>query len=384
MRGAVKVITGDCVEVMRSLPPRSVDAIVTDPPYGLDFMRANGVRWDHDVPGPEVWAAALRVIKPGGYLLSFGGTRKFHRMTCAIEDAGPAPWGWSIRDCIMWLYGQGMPKVGDIGKALDKAAGGEHPDGDDHDGWSAALKPAWEPIIVARAPLDGTLLANVLAHGTGAMNIEACRVGTSKNVPASVSRHQHDIVYGGFKSPDGLTPGFDPNVGQYPANLVLDEAAAAALDAQVGPLRSGGIAAGQARGPNQVFGKMDGEGTAPRAWAARDDVPPSRFFYCAKATRRERNLGVVDNRHVAVKPLRLMRWLVRLVARRGGLVLDPFTGSGTTGVACWLEGVDFVGAELDPVHAEVARRRIEAAGGEADAGEDEDVVVKVPPQGSLF
>jgi hypothetical protein len=373
----MKVITGDCVEVMRTLPDRSVDAIVSDPPYGLSFMNRG---WDHEVPGPGVWAECLRVIKPGGYLLAFGGTRKFHRMTCAIEDASGGPDTWEIRDCIMWLYGQGMPKVGDVGKAIDKAGG----DGDDHDGWSAALKPAWEPIIVARRSLEGTLLANVVAHGTGAMNIEACRIGDGKRVPASVSRHQHDIVYGGFKSPDGLTSGFDPNVGQYPANLVLDEAAAAQLDAQVGPLRSGGIAAGQARGANQVFGKMDGAGVAPRSWSARDDVPPSRFFYCAKATRRERNLGVVDNRHPTVKPLRLMRWLVRLVARRGGLVLDPFTGSGTTGVACWLEGVDFLGIELDPTHAEVARRRIEAAGGEADAGEDEDVVIEAPAQGSLF
>ncbi len=349
-----KVVCGDCLDVMKRLPDACVDAIVTDPPYGLssgptkylgdEDVRVGGFMgksWDHGVPGPAFWTEALRVAKPGAHLVAFGGTRTYHRLTCAIEDAG-----WEIRDCLSWLYGSGFPKSLDVSKAIDKAAGAEREAmgvrmyGDGHvqrsaesigyggcdpsvdrrlitapatdaarqwQGWGTALKPAWEPIILARKPLVGTVAANVLAHGTGAINVDACRVGDE--VLPEMRAGQARL--GTFVRSKMITP---ERAGRWPANVALDEEAAAMLD------------------------------------------EPARFFYTAKASRKERGEG---NTHPTVKSLSLMRWLVRLVTPKGGNVLDPFAGSGTTLLAAHLEGFDYLGIEREAEYVEIIRRRLE-------------------------
>jgi DNA modification methylase len=328
---------GDCREVMAAMDAASVDAIVTDPPYGLAFM---GKGWDHAVPGVEFWTEALRVAKPGTHLVAFGGTRTFHRLACAIEDAG-----WEVRDTLSWLYGSGFPKS--------------------HNGpWGGtALKPAWEPIIMARKPLAGTVAANVAAHGTGALNVDGCRVPTTDALGGGAERQTNATQKGNagwvrpwMDNPDAREDharrvrenvARAESLGRWPANVLLDEDAAAQL----------------------------GE--------------PSRFFYVAKASRREREAGLegmperrvvhqaqtlnngsgglrngdglptpTRNHHPTVKPLALMRWLCRLVTPPGGLVLDPFTGSGTTGCAAALEGFGFVGIEREAEYVAIAERRI--------------------------
>lgn len=300
------------------VPDNHFDSIVSDPPYGLSFM---GKEWDHGVPGKEFWIEALRVAKPGAYLVAFGGTRTYHRLTCAIEDAG-----WEIRDCLSWLYGSGFPKS--------------------HNGpWGGtALKPAWEPIILARKPLIGTVAANVVAHGTGGLSIDGCRIGTEARHNPPVGAHRNAMMP--YEGKDG--PGTDV-IGRWPANVCLDE----------------------------EVGAMLGE--------------PSRFFYCAKASRSEREAGLegcevrtadpygehrgrrmeektrIDGKpaktsadhHPTVKPISLMRWLCRLVTPSGGLILDPFMGSGTTGCAAVAEGFRFLGVDKEAEYVEIARRRIE-------------------------
>jgi site-specific DNA-methyltransferase (adenine-specific) len=291
-----EVETGECLEVMRSLDADCVDAIVTDPPYGLAFM---GKSWDHAVPGPEFFAEMLRVAKPGAHLLSFGGTRLYHRTTCAIEDAG-----WEVRDCLMWLYGSGFPKS--------------------HNGpWGGtALKPAWEPIVLARKPLVGTVAANVTKHGTGGMNIDGCRIPCSDKLTAPQSDpHKRGMRAGEYcistrdttAMRDAQRESIERTVllGRWPANLVLDE------------------------------------GVTDADW--------TRYFYSAKANKKDRGEG---NHHPTVKPTDLMRWLCRLITPEGGTVLDPFCGSGSTGKAAVLEGFDFVGIEREAEYAEIARARI--------------------------
>ena len=295
----------DCRDSMRTMEAEFIDSIVTDPPYGLSFM---GKNWDHGVPGVPFWTEALRVAKPGAHLVAFGGTRTFHRLAVAIEDAG-----WEIRDCLSWIYGSGFPKS----KNLDGA----------WQGWGTALKPAWEPIILARKPLIGTVAENVVRHGTGAINVDACRIETADSLNGgaySGLERRRD----GYASADGV-PGVKPfsalrrgigefaqPSGRWPANVALDEEAAELL----------------------------GE--------------PSRFFYTAKASRRERGEG---NTHPTVKPVALMRWLVRLVTPTGGTVLDPFNGSGSTGVAALAEGMRYVGCEREAEYIEIARRRLESS-----------------------
>lgn len=377
---------------MAAMPADSVDAIVCDPPYELGFM---GKRWDNSGIAYDVdmWRQALRVLKPGGHLLAFGGTRTYHRMACAIEDAG-----FEIRDCLQWLYGSGFPKSHNISKAIDKAtsavrevvrmrkpgiASGETTFGDDNwagkgrewaetrpatpeaqqwDGWGTALKPANEPIVMARKPVKGTVAANVLKHGTGGINIDATRVPHAD--AADLAKHETMVrrikekggsMDGSWKNSSDLAGASDVKTeGRWPANVIMDEAAGAVLDAQSGVLKNGGA---------------------------------SRFFYCAKASRKERERGCdalpmgpniygagassLDgisnsktrraNVHPTVKPISLMRYLVRLVTPPGGTVLDPFTGSGTTGMACAHEGFDFIGCELSPEYAAIAETRIGAS-----------------------
>lgn len=374
------VHTGDCRALIARMPAETFDAIVTDPPYGLSFM---GKGWDRAVPGPEYWTAALRVAKPGAHLLAFGGTRVWHRLACAIEDAG-----WELRDTVMWLHGQGFPKSHDVSKAIDREAGTERPRercarnnglgaafADDSygggdgtrivdapatpaaaqwSGWGTALKPAWEPVIVARKPLIGTVAENVQRYGTGGINVDGCRIGTGEDIRGTTAGTRRSGGIMGASSPlGGWTP--TPGLGRWPANLVLDEEAASALDEQSGALGTCGTPKRTDSGAASMFG-----GGAPGA-VYGDSGGASRFFYVAKARKAERNLGGVDNKHPTVKPLALMRWLVRLVTPPGGIVLDPFAGSGTTGIAAAMEGFRFVGCEMDETHAEVARKRIAAA-----------------------
>lgn len=478
------ILTGDCLAVMPTLEAESVDAIVSDPPYGLAFM---GKAWDHGVPGPEFWREAFRVAKPGAHLVAFGGTRTYHRLTCAIEDAG-----WEIRDCLSWLYGSGFPKS--------------------HNGpWGGtALKPAWEPIILARKPLTGTVASNVAQHGTGALNVDGCRIGTGEQIAAHHGTRNPRTAMGdgwhdSYKSGDAGK--VVQTLGRWPANVCLDEEAAAMLDAQSGERKSQGgkaftrdgftpadnsrkaIGYGDSGGASRFFFVEEGQcdnasdavltsshgeqvadsapnlaspsrspvplpvgrestadctactprqslalsveakdstdttpttptccgscGSALPAIAAStnpvsaeavadasDPVSGTRFLYTAKASRREREAGLEGmpkemrhffqtgngasgkpssleiaktknpkpyaNWHPTVKPIALMRWLCRLVTPKGGLILDPFTGSGTTGCAAVLEGFRFVGIEREPEYAAIAEKRIAHWAGQVD------------------
>lgn len=304
---STSLLCGDAAEMMATLEPSSIGPCVTDPPYGLRFMQA---KWDHGIPGPLYWQAVRHVLKPGGYLLAFGGTRTYHRLTCAIEDAG-----FEIRDCLMWMYGSGFPK----GKGC--------------------LKPGWEPIILARKPGPSPWL-----------NVDGCRLEGIKNVPAS-PRKTGNSGYGKFAPEDGTGSGHNPLIGRWPANVVLDEEAAALLDEQSGDLLPGRFPA--TRTTSSVFQRNpQGETGFSRS---TDAGGASRFFYVAKASTAERGQG---NDHPTVKPLALMSWLVKLVTPPGGTVLDPFCGSGSTLIAADRLGFDCIGIDNDPHHIEIARRRI--------------------------
>lgn len=394
---------------MKTLDAGSIDAIVCDPPYGLFFMNKT---WDKGVPGVPFWQEALRVAKPGTHILAAGGSRTYHRLACAIEDAG-----WEIRDCVMWIYGSGFPKSHDVSKAIDKAAGAERgvigfktvggtpgggrmrecnlvdrgdgktPDGRDYanaraykdarqftevsitapateaarqwQGWGTALKPAFEPFILARKPLDGTVASNVLTHGTGGLNVDECRVGktVSRRWPANVIHDGSDEVMELF-----------PQV---------------ASGARNGKRRSNKSGIGTFHENDRDTGRffLSSQGSA------------ARFFYCPKASRAEREAGLdgMDsihrangnkwtdedyrvkkgerppsaesgprtNHHPTVKPVELMAYLARLITPPKGTILDPFMGSGTTGVAAVREGFNFIGIELNPEYAEIAKRRIQ-------------------------
>ncbi|STB73759.1 prophage DNA methylase [Citrobacter koseri] len=295
---------GDCLDVLRSMADNSVDSIVTDPPYGLSFM---GKKWDYDVPSPAVWAECLRVLKPGGHLLAFAGTRTQHRMAVCIEDAG-----FEIRDMIAWVYGSGFPKSHNLRGALE--------------GRGTALKPALEPVTVARKWFRGAVVANVLTHGTGALNIDRCRVGTegSRTNSSQPRAERNGFVKGFVEGTETVIR----DQGRWPANLIHD-------------------------GSDEVVSILPGNS--------------ARFFYCAKASRKDRNEGLEgipspqQNHHPTVKPTDLMRYLCRLVTPPGGTVLDPFMGSGSTGKAAVLEGFRFIGIEREPEYIEIARQRIAAA-----------------------
>lgn len=387
--------------VLSQLLDASVDACVTDPPYELGFM---GKGWDatgiaYDV---NLWREVHRVLKPGGHLLAFGGTRTWHRLAVAVEDAG-----FEIRDSIAWMYGSGFPKSLDVSKAIDKAAGAERPtyarpafggtfsddngttygtaidsapitpDAERWQGWGTALKPAFEPIVVARKPLTGTVAGNVLTHGTGALNIDGCRVEASGR-PLIESRAEASVSTFG----DGLNGSRhagSTDQGRWPSNVILDEDQAAALDEQSGEQRDG-VAVNRnkdphAEKPHEVYGSGWLNGDLPdRTFGGQGGA--SRFFYVAKADASERpKVGGVA--HPTVKPLALMRWLVRLVTPPGGVVLEPFAGSGTTVEACLLEGFRCVAIEktddyLPLIEARIHRRRDPVAAARlAATGDDE-------------
>lgn len=353
------ILVGDNLPHLRAMADNSVDAIVTDPPYGLSFM---GKKWDYDVPSVELWAECLRVLKPGGHLLAFAGTRTQHRMACRIEDAG-----FEIRDMIAWLYGSGFPKS--------------------HNGpWGGtALKPAMEPITVARKPLEGTVAENVLAYGTGALNINECRVSTAGEVNPSIARRQGAITHLSTRSaaeaqaegkmesrqsPEAYrAERAGEALGRWPANVIhdgSDEVLAAFPQAPGQMAAISGTAPGEKT--SNAYGRMRREGEASAksknegavgfkmkpGMRRVDEGSAARFFYCAKAGKADRGDG---NNHPTVKPTTLMRYLCRLVTPPGGLVLDPFTGSGSTGKAAILEGFRFIGIEQDPAFAEIARAR---------------------------
>ncbi len=345
------VMHGDCLVRLKELPDNSVDAVVTDPPYELAFM---GKKWDNSgiAFNVNVWLECLRVLKPGGHLLAFGGSRTWHRLCVAIEDAG-----FEVRDSIAWLYGSGFPKSHNIGKAIDKSAGverevigtgnagagfnkvkgfgsGNTTQGGDAttewdvtapatdkakqwDGWGTALKPAFEPIVVARKPLIGTVADNVLTWGVGGLNIDGTRISTT------------DSFGGGTKGTSGFAAGYENDgwvagseLGRWPANILLDQHTAELLDEQ---------------------------------------ADASRFFYVSKANKQDRNEGVEANTHPTVKPTDLMRYLIKLVTPQGGTILDPFTGSGSTGKAAILEGNNFIGIELTEEYLPIIQGRLKHA-----------------------
>lgn len=356
------IMVGDCLELLRRMPDSSVDSIVTDPPYGLSFM---GKKWDYDVPATEVWVECLRVLKPGGHLLAFAGTRTQHRMAVRIEDAG-----FEIRDMIAWVYGSGFPKSHNLGGS--------------HEGWGTALKPALEPITVARKPFPGTVAANVIAHGTGALNIDRCRVTTGDDT----ARISNGAIKGGNFAAGGSAPGpiaGGHSDGRWPANLIHDGSAevVALFPAQAGaaaPVTGNEPTANGFSGPVKYSGMRE---RVPGAFHS-DSGSAARFFYCAKTSRKDRNEGLLSsdapavakdatmrdcetaewstrngNSHPTVKPTDLMAYLLRLVTPAGGVALDPFMGSGSTGKAAMREGFQFIGCEIDEQYAAIARARID-------------------------
>jgi site-specific DNA-methyltransferase (adenine-specific) len=422
------ILVGDCRARLRELDDESVDAIVTDPPYELGFMGkswdASGIAYDG-----EVWRQALRVLKPGGHLLAFSGSRTYHRMVVAIEDAG-----FEIRDQIMWLYGSGFPKSHDVSKAIDREAGAVRevvgtkpgvrgadgtgmerqmpgkatgikqercevditapatPEAARWQGWGTALKPAHEPICVARKPLRGTVAANVLAYGTGAINVDGCRVGWASDSdkqhgrPASSPKAHNGLEGQAFKIRDRSQEDPEANqssLGRWPANVIHDgsEEVVGMFPNVKGQIGMQTIVGG--------FRFIEGDTTTSRRFITgiHDSGSAARFFYSAKASKADRDEGMEGweaqavhrygaglgeghdpnapainrNIHPTVKPTDLMRYLVRLVTPPGGLVLDPFTGSGSTGKAAVLEGMRFIGCELSPEYAAIAEARIKAA-----------------------
>ena len=494
-----KIIHGDCLEVLKQIPNQSVDAVVTDPPYDLTtpasvrrsafpghyhgdgFGRGQkkekagkgfmGKEWDGTGIAfkVETWQEVLRVLKPGGHLLSFGGTRTYHRMACAIEDAG-----FEIRDCIQWLYGSGFPKSHDMGKAIDKMNGktdavkrdfcayikalrdskgltnkeidkylrlnsngataahytcvqGEQPrfprlklyyllknllgmddrwdetikeaereilkhrtmiqgggnslimrlgdkrevnaditapatpEAQQWDGWGTALKPANEPIVLARKPLsEATVAANVLKWGTGAINIDGCRIETVDNLNGGAySKGQYDTSETVYRlGTKRIEDAYVQPIGRWPANIILDEEAAALLDRQSGVSKSTGgkgAKSGLVDNPN-IYGKFSGQNKGQSAGGLGDMGGASRFFYCAKTSQKERGEG---NTHPTVKPIALMEYLCRLITPPGGIILDPFGGSGTTAIAALNTGRFFIGIEKEEKYVDIARKRIE-------------------------
>jgi len=396
------LLKGNCLETLKTLEDNSIDSIVTDPPYELGFM---GKSWDASgiAYNVELWKQALRVLKPGGHLLAFSGSRTYHRMAVAIEDAG-----FEIRDQIMWIYGSGFPKSLDVSKAIDRQAGAERPDrtvetggkSGSHEnptrhvtnagspatpeaqqwqGWGTALKPAHEPIVVARKPLIGTVANNVLTYGTGALNIDGSRVGTGTGETKTVQ--YPDIRGNNYNNAIGTVEYTVTDQGRWPANVIHD----GSEEVLAGFPNSKGGAYPAKRGQAVNTSFASGQETEGGYRAMGDDGSAARFFYCAKASKAERNAGLEglpkqeqqgsykfrtdgsldgketepkSNIHPTVKPLALMRYLIKLVTPPNGLVLDPFLGSGSTAVAAILEGFNWVGCEMTEDYWPIIEARV--------------------------
>jgi len=427
----LNLINADCIAAMKEMPENSIDSIVTDPPYELGFM---GKSWDSSgiAFNVEVWQEALRVLKPGGHLIAFSGSRTYHRMAVAIEDAG-----FEIRDQIMWVYGSGFPKSHNISKGIDKAAGAEpietglpnnlnsclggsachcETDGTKFSatkhaaktiaatseaatwqGWGTALKPAHEPMVLARKPLEGTVANNVLTFGTGGLNIDGARVPSPDNDGKVWIRGGNGVnARSGSKDAqdnpqlNGESESVQPNeLGRFPANFIhdgSDEVVALFPDTKTGsikPYKHNNASTIYGNGNGLQFDEITGSHIGDSGSAAR-------FFYCAKASKKDRNEGLdgfevkekrymatangtgetsigmdrfttnpVANHHPTVKPTTLMQYLVRLVTPPNGIVLDPFMGSGSTGKACAYEGFDFIGIEQSAEYCAIAKARID-------------------------
>ena len=403
----IRVLQGDALAALPALDAASIDAVVTDPPYGLGFMGAN---WDHGVPGVPFWAAVRRVLKPGAHVLAFGGTRTFHRLAVALEDAG-----FDLRDTIGWIYGNGFPKSLDVSKAIDKAAGVERPvvgeirksvegmqpglGGAFSDdgfawkptipvtrpatdaatawaGWGTGLKPAWEPILVARNPLDGSVVQNVLTHGTGALNLDAARI------PADDGYQDNAVTQGLSTARTSYDPRDEPSVfcpsglGRWPANVIHDGSAdALALFPDVGPGGypkhggTGGIGTSGHVGYEQERRINTSPGNAARFFYCAKAGPSERWFYCRtcgeafeRDVRTHHRHGRPDWGHLishpTQKPLALMKHLVGLITPPGGIVLDPFVGSGTTLIAAGAANFRAIGIDQDPDHCQIAAGRL--------------------------
>jgi DNA modification methylase len=446
-----QIIHGDCFEVLKDIPDSSIDLILTDPPYGLSFM---GKNWDHGVPGVQFWIEALRVAKPGAHLFAFGGTRTFHRLAVAIEDAG-----WEIRDTIMWVYGSGFPKSLDVSKAIDKCNGetgrlhkftdwmrttgltarqlnqitdtnmGGHyltaasqpaiptaalwdmvrphcgevpawvdelvqrieaerevvgqsawshqvgvplpntytgqrqnlditapatPEAQQWAGWGTALKPAFEPIIVARKPLTGTVAENVLQWGTGALNVDGCRVATDENLNGGAYSNGSKDLSAATSYATGVNAGeFVQPTGRWPANLIHDgsEEVVGLFPYQ----KSGKVKPHVIKRDKTVVDFKSGL-TQKTGHFLSSEGSAARFFYCAKASKSERGEG---NTHPTVKPLALMKYLITLGLPPGGTVLDPFCGSGTTALACKELGRNYICIEKELEYYRIACNRLD-------------------------
>jgi site-specific DNA-methyltransferase (adenine-specific) len=417
----MKLINSDCIIAMKEMPDNSVDSIVTDPPYELGFM---GKSWDSTgiANSVEMWSQALRVLKPGGHLIAFSGSRTYHRMAVAIEDAG-----FEIRDQIMWVYGSGFPKSMDISKAIDKAAGvqpidlGESPNWRESkrnrevngqmevrgenagrvttpasdaakqwQGWGTALKPAHEPMVLARKPIVGTVANNVMTYGVGGLNIDGSRVaGKLEGDPNRFAKTDGgNFVMGGL--PDAPVVRSE---GRFPANFIHDGSDEVVNSFPETKATGSGKVSGFRKGGDSK-NSVGISGVKSAADGFSDSGSAARFFYCAKTSKADRNEGLDEferkakifngqsdkpsgnakgsvedkfstqpsaNNHPTVKPTELMRYLVRLITPPEGTVLDPFMGSGSTGKACAYEGFDFIGIDQSAEYVEIARARIEFA-----------------------
>lgn len=355
----------DCLKKLKELEDNSIDSIVTDPPYGLKFMNKH---WDHSVPSVEIWRECIRVLKPGGHLLAFFGTRTYHRGVINIEDAG-----FEIRDQIGWAYGSGFPKSFNLK--------------DEWKGWGTALKPAWEPIVVARKPLsEKTVAENVLKWGVGGLNIDGCRIAMGEEYdPTRVHRQKSNRFtweggkMSGFKA-DHIQASYNA-AGRWPANLIHDGSEEVV---KLFPRPKSGIAVQRNGGSQKIGGTgiySGSKGLTRPDVGYQDSGSAARFFYCAKASKKDRHDGLEEpgnqfkhgstlrkientktkgNDHPTVKPTDLMRYLCKLVTPPNGTVLDPFMGSGSTGRGALLEGFNFIGIEIDEEYCKIAEMRIQA------------------------
>ncbi len=361
-----KIIHSDCLEAMRNMEDNSIDFCVCDPPYGINFMSKQFDRFkDQPAFNSIYWKEVLRICKPGSMLAAFGGDRTHHHLMNAIEDAG-----WEIRTCIYWIFGSGFPK------SHNKFG---------FDGYGTALKPAAEIIVLAMKPLDGTFAHNAEKWGVAGINIESSRIETNERPLINSDRHDGNNTYG--KGLSGSFSNGNTSLGRWPANLILDEESAEQLDQMTGVLKSG---AGDKHNKTQLGGYHGNFGLMSGKEYKADSGGASRFFYCAKASSSERNRGLEgmpeyissktgaekrltvggskdislpkQNTHPTVKPISLMKYIVTLLVPPGNpTCLDPFMGSGSTGVACKELGIDFIGIEKEAEYVEIATKRIEFA-----------------------